>query len=76
MSLDEITFQVIDDEDSGCLVALWDAPNGSGGITTQGRDLQDLQQQVSEAVATQFDEGQAPRCIRLHFVNDPVLIQA
>ena len=76
MSLDEITLQVVNDEDSGWLVASWDAPDGSGGITTQGRDLQDLQQQVSEAVATHFDEGQAPRRIRLHFVNDPVLIQA
>jgi hypothetical protein len=76
MSLDEITFQVFNDEDSGCLVASWDAPDDSGGITNQGRDLQDLRQQVSEAVATHFDEGQAPRRIRLHFVNDPVLIQA
>jgi predicted RNase H-like HicB family nuclease len=75
MALDEITLQVFNDEDSGCLVASWDSPDGSGGITTQGRDLQDLQQQVSEAVATHFDEGQAPRRIRLHFVNDPVLIQ-
>jgi hypothetical protein len=40
MSLDEIMFQVFNEED--------------------------LQQQVSEAVATHFDEGQAPRRIRLH----------
>ncbi|HXM43221.1 MAG TPA: hypothetical protein VN924_18435 [Bryobacteraceae bacterium] len=74
--MDEITFQVFNDEDSGRLVASWDAPDHSGGITTQGRDLQDLQQQVSEAVETHFDQGQAPHRIRLHFVNDPVLIQA
>ncbi len=74
--MDEITFQVCNDEDSGWLVASWDAPDHSGGITTQERDLQHLQQQVSEAVETHFDEGQAPRRIRLHFVNDPVLIQA
>jgi predicted RNase H-like HicB family nuclease len=74
--MDEITFQVVNDQDSGWLVASWDAPGHSGGITTQGSDLQDLQQQVSEAVDTHFEEGQAPRRIRLHFVNDPVLIQA
>jgi len=74
--VDEITFQVFNDEESGWLVASWDAPGNSGGITTQGRDLQDLQQQVSEAVEAHFDEGQVPRRIRLHFVNDPVLIQA
>ncbi|HUD99319.1 MAG TPA: hypothetical protein VMR62_07065 [Bryobacteraceae bacterium] len=73
--MDEITFQVCNDEDSGLLVASWDAPDNAGGITTQGRDLQDLQQQVSEAVETHFDAGQAPRRIRLHFVNDPILIQ-
>ena len=74
--MDEITFQVVNDEDSGCLVASWDAPNDSGGITTQGRDLQDLQSQLSEAVATHFDEGQVTHRIRLHFVNDPILTRA
>ena len=57
-------------------MASWDAPDGSGGLTTQGRDLRDLQQQVTEAVAAHFDEGTAPRRIRLHFVSDPVLVQA
>jgi predicted RNase H-like HicB family nuclease len=74
--MDEITFQVLNDEDSGWLVASWDAPDHVGGITTQGRDLRDLQQQVREAVETHFDQGQVPHRIRLHFVNDPVLIQA
>jgi hypothetical protein len=41
-------------------VAWWDDPNG-GGITTQGRDLRDLQQQIAEAVATHFDESAANR---------------
>ena len=48
------------DEQSGWLVASWDDPNGSGGITTQGQDLRDLQHQVTEAVAAYFDEGEAP----------------
>jgi hypothetical protein len=56
-------------------VACWDAPGGGGGITTQGEDLRDQQQQVTEAVAAYFDEGQAPGRIRLHFVNDPILVR-
>lgn len=74
--MDEITFQISTDADSGWLVASWDAPGGAGGITTQGRDLEDLQRQIGDAVAVHFDEGQAPRRIRLHFMDDPVLIHA
>jgi hypothetical protein len=32
-------------------VAWWDDPNSSGGISTQGADLRDLQQQIIDAVA-------------------------
>ena len=74
--VDEITLQIQRDDESGWLVASWDAPDGAGGITTQGQDLSDLQRQVTEAVAAYFDEGVAPRRIRLHFVSDPVLVQA
>jgi hypothetical protein len=42
----------------------------------KGEDLRDLQQQVTEAVAAYFDEGKAPVRIRLHFVNDPILVRA
>ena len=73
--MEEITFQVQRDEESGWLVAWWDAPDG-GGITTQGQDLRDLQQQITEAVAVHFDEGAIPRRIRIHFVNDAILVQA
>ena len=74
--MDEITLQVERDAESGWLVAFWDAPGGTGGITTQGEDLRDLQQQVTEAVAAYFDEGKVPGRIRLHFVNDPILVRA
>jgi hypothetical protein len=46
------------DEDSGVLVAVWDAPEG-GGITTQGRDLKELQEQVRDAVRCHFDDDSA-----------------
>jgi predicted RNase H-like HicB family nuclease len=69
----EITLTVERDEASGEYVASWDAPRGKGGIVTQGVDLRELQENVQEAVACYFDEGKAPRSIRLHFVQDPVL---
>jgi hypothetical protein len=70
--VDEIVFHVEGDE-AGTLVAWWDAPAG-GGITTQAKDLRELQDQVTDAVRCHFDEGDAPRRIRLHFVADLVLI--
>ena len=75
MAMDEITFQVQRDDDSGWLVASWDAPQG-GGITTQGKDLRELQEQITDAVACHFDGEPAPRRIRLHFVSDPILVQS
>ena len=74
--MDEITLRVQPDEDSGWLVASWDTPDGSGGISTQGKDLRDLQEQIMEAVAVHFDPREAPSRIRLHFTNDPVLVNA
>jgi predicted RNase H-like HicB family nuclease len=73
--MEEITLQVQRDEESGWLVASWDDPSGSGGITTQGEDLRDLQEQITEAVAVHFDEGEGPRRVRVHFVSDPILVQ-
>jgi hypothetical protein len=70
--MEEIVFQIEGDE-AGMLVACWDAPGG-GGITTQGHDLRDLQEQVTDAVRCHFDPGEVPRRIRFHFVADPVLI--
>ncbi len=74
--MDEITFHVGHDEESGWLIASWDAPDGSGGITTQDEDLRDLQTQVVDAVACHYDGGEIPHRIRLHFVNDPILVPA
>lgn len=73
--MEEITLQVQRDEQSGWLVALWDDPDGTGGITTQGQDLRDLQQQITDAVAVHFDGGTGPHRTRIHFVSDPILVQ-
>jgi hypothetical protein len=74
--MEEITLSVQPDEQSGWLVASWNDPDGTGGITTQGQDLRDLQQQITDAVSVHFDEGMGPRRIRIHFVSDPILVQA
>jgi hypothetical protein len=63
-AMEEITFQVQRDEQSGLLTAWWDDSSGSGGITTQGQDLRDLQQHIPEAVGVHFDDGAAPSRIR------------
>jgi hypothetical protein len=67
--MDEITLRVERCEESGWLVATWEAPGG-GGITTQGKDLRDLQDQVKDAVRCHFDPGETPRRIRLHSVSN------
>jgi hypothetical protein len=55
---------------------------GEGGFTaralgesifTEADTLDALRQQVRDAVNCHFDEGKAPRVIRLHFVRDEVL---
>jgi hypothetical protein len=55
---------------------------GEGGITaralgesifTEADTLDALGQQVRDAVNCHFDEGKAPKVMRLHFVRDEVL---
>ena len=75
-NMKETTFNVERDEESGWLTASWDAPRGQGGITTQGKDLRELEQNVREAVRCHFENGTLPARIRLHFINDPVLATA
>jgi hypothetical protein len=42
-------------------------------IFTEAETLDTLRQQVRDAVNCHFDEGKAPKVIRLHFVHDEVL---
>lgn len=74
--MEGITFVVQRDDESGWLCAWWDDPSGQGGMSTQGEDLRQLQQQITEAVAVHFEVGAAPRRIRIHFVNDAILVHA
>ena len=57
-----------------------DAPEGGYtakavgvAIFTQAKDLDELQVRVRDAVRCHFDEGSAPKLIRLHFVKDVVI---
>jgi hypothetical protein len=57
-----------------------DAPEGGyiaralgEGIFTEADDLVGLHQQVRDAVLCHFDEGRAPKLIRLHFVREEVI---
>lgn len=42
-------------------------------VFTEAENLQELHANVRDAVRCHFDEGQAPRMIRLHFVRDELL---
>lgn len=42
-------------------------------IVTEADDLDDLRAQVRDAVRCHFDEGSAPKVIRLHHVRDEVI---
>ncbi len=67
----EIIFTVQEDELDGGFTA---SALGAG-INTQGETMDELRQNVREAVACYFDDGapEAPSVIRLHFVRDEVM---
>lgn len=57
-----------------------DAPEGGftaralgHSIFTEADSLEELRRNVQEAVQCHFEEGQAPKVIRLHFVREEVL---
>jgi hypothetical protein len=64
----EIVF-LIEESPEGGFVA-----RGIGAdIVTEADTLDELRAGVREAVECHFEEGQAPRLVRLHFVRDEVL---
>ena len=42
-------------------------------IFTEATDLDHLRTQIRDAVKCHFDEGQAPKILRLHFVREEVI---
>jgi predicted RNase H-like HicB family nuclease len=68
--MSEIIFDVREDETEGGYIA-----SALGfGIHTQAESLEALRSRIREAVDCYFDEPmEAPRLIRLHFVQDEVM---
>jgi predicted RNase H-like HicB family nuclease len=70
-----LRFEVEMCDETGGYIARWDDPEG-GGITTQGDSFAELDAMVRDAVAGYFADGEKPAGLRLHFVDDPVLVVA
>ena len=69
MVMGELIFEVHEDEAEGGFVA-----RALGqSIVTQAETWEDLRKNVREAVLCHFDEGQAPKVIRLRRVVDEVM---
>ena len=66
--MDEIIFVVSEAPEGGFTArALGEA------IFTEADDVAALRERVRDAVRCHFDEGKAPRVVRLHFVRDDVI---
>lgn len=66
--MNEVIFQIEEAPEGGfCARALGHA------IFTEAESLDELRENVREAVRCHFDEGAGPKVIRLHFVRDEVL---
>jgi hypothetical protein len=66
--------------DSEIIFSVQESPGGGYearalgySIFTQGDSMDELKRNVREAVQCHFNEGQAPRVIRLHMVKDEVI---
>ncbi len=64
----EIIFIVRESPEGG-----FEAQALSVSIFTEGDTLEELREQVKDAVACHFDEAERPRLIRLHFVREEVI---
>lgn len=64
----EILFLVEEDPTGG-----YTARAVGEAIFTEADTWGDLQQQIRDAVLCHFDQGQAPKLVRLHYVRDEVL---
>ena len=62
-------FFMVEDAPEGGYIARAHGP----AIFTEADTLDELREQVRDAVRCHFEEGQAPRVIRLHFVREEVI---
>jgi hypothetical protein len=68
LDMNEIIFSVREADEGGYIARALGA-----SIFTQAETLPELREAVREAVQCHFDEGQAPKIIRLHFTRDEVI---
>ena len=66
--MNEVIFVVEDSAEGG-----YEARALSNSIFTEGETLDDLKQNIREAVRCHFDEGNAPSIIRLHYVKEEMM---
>jgi predicted RNase H-like HicB family nuclease len=71
----EVVFAVSRCLETGGYIARWDDPAG-GGISTQGDTFAELDEMVLDAVEGYFADREKPPSVRLHFIDDPVLVVA
>jgi len=64
----EIIFQVEEAAEGG-----YTARALGQSIFTEAESLEELRENVRDAVRCHFDEGSGPRMIRLHFIRDEIL---
>lgn len=64
----ELIFVVEEAPEGGYTARALNAP-----IFTEADTLAELPDQVRDAVRCHFDEGQAPKVVRLHFVREEVI---
>lgn len=64
----EIIFSVEESPEGG-----YEARALGHSIFTQGDSMDELKRNVRKAVQCHFDEGKAPKVIRLHMVKDEVI---
>lgn len=67
-SVSEIFFVVEESPEGGYV-----ARAASDSIVTQADTVEDLRDQVRDAVRCHFEPGSLPRIIRLHFVRDEII---
>ncbi len=64
----EITFEVRESDSGG-----YEARAVGHSIFTEADEWESLKQHMREAVLCHFDEGEAPRAIRVHLVQNEVV---
>ena len=57
--MSELTFTVSPCEETGVLIASWDAPGG-GGIATQDASVEELNASIRKVLVCHFEEGETP----------------